>query len=453
MEILTAVVLAAGKGTRMKSETPKVLFPLAGKPMLQHIIDMLGTVGVQQIIVVAGHGSKKVQQSVIGDITWVEQHPQLGTGHALIQALPALGDFTGDVLIVCGDTPLMTGDTLTQLVNKHRNTQADATILTAILNDPAYYGRIVRDEQGNVASIVEHKDATPQQLAIKEINSGTFCFRWPAASRYLTALNQDNAQGEYYLTDIIEIMASKGRTVQTSAVADNREIIGINDRVQLARAEKIMRQRINEALMLGGVTIVDPDTAWIDSEVEVGRDSIILPNTCLKGRTSIGSFCRVGPGTTITDSVLGDGVVVRNSVVEGALVGNETTIGPFAYIRPACTIGSGVRIGDFVELKNSRVGDGSKIPHLSYVGDALVGDNVNIGCGVITANYDGKKKHVTEVDDDAFVGCNSNLVAPVKIGKGAYVAAGSTITRDVAPNSLAIARSRQTAKENWRRSD
>lgn len=448
---LTAVVLAAGKGTRMKSDLPKVLFPLAGKPMLQYIIDTLEEVGIEQIVVVAGYGSQEVQQAVSGNLTWVQQHPQLGTGHALAQAEPVLSHYTGDVLVVCGDTPLLGSATIKQLIVHHQNSCADATILTAIFANPAHYGRVIRNPSGEVAGIVEYKDATPEQLAVDEINSGTFCFRWPEAQKQLATLDADNAQGEYYLTDVIGLLASQGRVVESSVVKDNREIIGINDRVRLAEVDKIMRQRINETLMLKGVTIVDPATTWIDREVEVGKDSVILPNTHLCGRTSIGSNCRIGPDTTITNSAVGSGVIIRNSVVEAASVGKDTTIGPYAYIRPACTIGEGVRIGDFVELKNSKVGTGSKVPHLSYVGDAQIGDNANIGCGVITANYDGKKKHVTQVEDGAFIGCNSNLVAPVKIGENAYIAAGSTITREVAPNSLAIARSRQTVKENWRK--
>ena len=450
---LAAVILAAGQGTRMKSHLPKVLFPLAGKPILQHVVDMLVRVGVEKTIIVVGHGSQQVKEQIQGDITWVEQHPQLGTGHALFQARDELAGYSGDVLVLCGDAPLLTPQTVTDFVAAHCDSAADATVLSALMDDPTGYGRILREKGCNVKAIVEQRDASEQHLEIKEINSGSFCFQWQAAVDKLASLDKDNSQGEYYLTDIISSIHRSGGKVEAFPVSDSSEVMGINDRVQLAAAEKIIRRRINAGLMYDGVTIVDPDTTWIDADVRVGRDSVILPNTHIKGKTQAGENCKLGPDSFIEDCVLGQEVIIRNSVAEESSIGDKTSVGPYAYIRPGCTIGRGVRIGDFVELKKARIGDGSKVPHLSYVGDALVGSGVNIGCGVITANYDGHKKHITDIGDEAFIGSNSNLVAPLKIGARAYVAAGSTINRDVPEGSLAIARSRQSVKENWGRKD
>ncbi len=450
---LAAVVLAAGQGTRMKSQLPKVLFPLAGKPILQHVVDVLNQSEVEKIIVVTGHGSQQVRDQIQGDITWLEQHPQLGTGHALFQACQELSGYSGDVLVLCGDSPLVTVETVNNLAKTHRDRAAEATILSAVVDDPTGYGRIVRGEENKVRAIVEHRDASEQQQAIREVNSGAYCFRWQSMADKLVSLDNDNSQGEYYLTDIISSVRQSGGKVEALPVSDSSEVMGINDRVQLAQAEKEMQKRIATDLMLQGVTILDPDTAWFDANVSLGQDSTVLPNTHIKGKTRVGERCIIGPDVFIEDCVLGDEVTIRNSVAEGSSIGDKTTVGPYAYIRPGCEIGSGVRIGDFVELKKTRIGDGSKVPHLSYVGDALVGSGVNIGCGVITANYDGKEKHITEIGDEAFIGCNSNLVAPLRIGKSAYVAAGSTITSDVPEGSLAIARSRQSVKEKWRRKD
>lgn len=453
MQALSAVILAAGKGTRMKSEKPKVLFPVAGRPMLQHIVDTLLNIGVENIYIVVGYGSDQVQGAIAGPITWVQQREQLGTGHALIQAAPHLRGFTGSLLVVAGDVPLLTSATLCALSQEHHGGGNAATVLSARVPDPTGYGRIVRDDKGWVKAITEEKDASPQEKIINEINSGAFCYNWARVEPLLTALTPNNAQGEYYLTDIISLLVRKGEKTGACVALDYQEVAGINDRVQLAWAEGIMRSRINQALMRSGVSMQDPSTVWIDADVEIGQDTVIMPNTHIYGETTIGSKCTIGPDAMITSCQLGEGVIFHHSVAENSLIGEATRVGPFAYIRPGSDIGCGVKVGDFVEIKNARIGDGTKVPHLSYVGDAKVGENTNIGCGVITANYDGKKKSLTEIGSAVFIGSNSNLVAPVKVGDGAYVAAGSTITDEVPARSLAIARSRQTVKVDWRKKD
>jgi bifunctional UDP-N-acetylglucosamine pyrophosphorylase/glucosamine-1-phosphate N-acetyltransferase len=450
---IASVVLAAGKGTRMKSETPKVLFPVAGKPMLQHIVNVLVETGIEDIYAVIGYGAEKVQAAISGPITWVEQKEQLGTGHALAQAAKKLRGYGGDVLVLAGDTPLLTVATLRDLIGEHTRDKNAATVLSARVPQPAGYGRIVRGSNGSVIAIAEEKDADSSLKKINEINSGAYCFNWSKVESLLDRLSTNNAQGEYYLTDVFSLLVLNGEKTGAFTVSDHREILGPNDRVQLAWAEKIMRQRICHRLMRQGVSIIDPSTTWIDADAEVGVDTIIYPNTFIKGGTRIGENCLIGPNATIDSCQLGDGVLVRYAVMEEASVGDCTTIGPFAYLRPGTHIGPQVKIGDFVEIKNSQIGEGSKVPHLAYVGDAQVGTNSNIGCGVITANYDGTKKSKTEIGDSVFIGSNTNLVAPIKVEDGAYVAAGSTITRDVPAKALAIARARQTNKADWRKKD
>lgn len=450
---IASVVLAAGKGTRMKSEMPKVLFPVAGKPMLQHIINVLVEAGIEDIYAVIGYGAEKVQAAISGPITWVEQKEQLGTGHALAQAAKNLRGYDGDVLVLAGDTPLLTAATLRDLIAEHARDKNAATVLSARVPQPAGYGRIVRGSNGSVIAIAEEKDADPSQKQINEINSGAYCFNWSKVEALLDRLSTNNAQGEYYLTDIFSLLVLNGEKTGAFAAADHREILGPNDRVQLAWAEKIMRLRICRRLMGQGVSILDPDTTWIDADVEVGVDTFIYPNTFIRGATKIGGNCEIGPNATIDSCQLGDGVLIRYAVMEEATVDDGTAVGPFAYLRPGAKIGRQVKIGDFVEIKNSQIGQGSKVPHLAYVGDAQVGSNSNIGCGVITANYDGAKKSKTEIGDGVFIGSNTNLVAPVKVEDGAYVAAGSTITEDVPARALAIARARQTNKADWRKKD
>lgn len=444
-----AVVLAAGRSTRMKSQTPKVLFPVAGKPMLQHIVNVLAEAGTDGIRVVVGYKAETVQANIAGPISWVIQKQQLGTGHALAQAGNSLQGHGGSVLVLAGDTPLLTAATLRALVAYHQQNKNAATLLSALVPRPAGYGRIVR-ANAKVIAIVEEKDANEEQKSINEINSGTYCFDWSIVQSYLARLKNNNAQGEYYLTDIFALLVANGEKIGAFAAPDPEETLGLNDRVALALAEKIMRRRICHNLMLQGVSILDPASTWIDAEVQVGPETLIYPNTFIRGSTKIGRGCEIGPNVTIESSSIGDDVQIHYAVVETANVSDSARIGPFSYLRPGAQIGSRVKIGDFVEIKNSKIGDGAKVPHLAYVGDASVGVNSNLGCGVITANYDGVNKHKTEIGDGVFIGCNSNLVAPIKVGDGAYVAAGSTVTADVPKNALAIARGRQTNKPNWR---
>lgn len=444
---LTAVILAAGKGTRMKSRRPKVLHEIAGRPMLHYVLDAAKGAGADRCLVVAGHGFDEVRRAVETEV--LRQEPQAGTAHALLQAEAALEGYRGELLVLCGDTPLLTGETLGALAAHHRRSGAAATVLTARLDDPTGYGRVIRDAAGNVCRIVEQKDATPYELAVNEVNTGIYCFAAPLVFDYLRRVTPDNAQGEYYLTDVVRLMAADGLRVAsyTAPVAD--EILGINDRVQLARAGEILRRRILEKLMREGVTVIDPASTFVGAAVEIGRDTVIYPFTVIEGMTRIGEDCVVGPGARLADAVLGNGVAVQYAVVVGSSLGDGCTVGPFAYVRPGCEIGPRVKIGDFVEVKKSRVGQESKIPHLTYVGDAEIGAGVNVGAGTITCNYDGVKKHRTVIGDGAFIGSNANLVAPVVIGPGAYIGAGSTITKDVPAGALGIARSRQLNIPDW----
>ncbi|GAW29854.1 MULTISPECIES: bifunctional UDP-N-acetylglucosamine diphosphorylase/glucosamine-1-phosphate N-acetyltransferase GlmU [unclassified Carboxydocella] len=449
MEGLAAVILAAGKGTRMKSRLPKVLHPVGGQPMVSHVMAACRTAGAQPVVLVIGHGAEQVQATLGPEQIYVEQKEQLGTGHAVMQAETVLRDFEGDILVVCGDTPLLRGETLAALAQYHRQQEAVATVLTMTLANPTGYGRIIRDEQGQVAAIVEEKDATPEQKAIREVNSGTYCFQAQALFAALQQITPNNAQGEYYLTDVLAIFRQQGQKVAAWQLSDDTEVMGINDRVALAEANRLFRERINRQQMLAGVTILDPATTYIEAEVKIGADTVIYPNTHLTGKTTIGAGCQIGPDTKIMDSQIGDGVEIQFSVVLQAEIGNDCTIGPFAYLRPGTHLAAGVKVGDFVEIKNAVIGQGSKVPHLSYIGDAEIGSGVNIGAGTITCNYDGYKKSKTIIGDGAFIGSNSNLVAPVTIGAGSLVAAGSTIVKDVPADALGVARAPQKNREGW----
>ncbi|KFM89839.1 UDP-N-acetylglucosamine diphosphorylase/glucosamine-1-phosphate N-acetyltransferase [Paenibacillus macerans] len=377
------------------------------------------------------------------------QEQQLGTGHAVKQAGPLLAGEEGTTVVICGDTPLVTAETLEALVELHTRKGAAATVLTAKMDNPQGYGRVIRGENGTVERIVEQKDCSPEEAAVQEINTGTYCFDNAKLFAALEKVTNNNAQQEYYLTDVIGILVQAGEIVEGYAAQDHRESIGVNDRVALAEAEAVMRERIVRRHMLGGVTVIDPASTYIGADVAIGSDTVIYPGTVLAGRTVIGEDCVIGPASQIEDSVIHDGAKVKHSVLSQAEVGKETTVGPFAYLRPGAKLGANVKVGDFVEIKNATLDDGAKVSHLSYIGDAKVGKNVNIGCGAITVNYDGYNKSITEIEDEAFIGSNVNLIAPVKVGKGAYVVAGSTITHSVPEGDLAIARQRQENKPGY----
>ncbi|MGE5576174.1 MAG: bifunctional UDP-N-acetylglucosamine diphosphorylase/glucosamine-1-phosphate N-acetyltransferase GlmU [Syntrophothermus sp.] len=449
---LRAVILAAGQGTRMKSDLPKVLHRVCGKPMVEHVIAATRAVGVERPVVVIGHGADQVKATVKEDVAFVLQSEQKGTGHAVLQTRTLFEGYRGDLLELFGDAPLLTPATLESLVRFHREGGFAATMLTATVEDPTGYGRVIRDgATGHVARVVEQKDASEAEKAVREINTGIFCFRAPELFEALAEVQPNNAQKEYYLGDVLPILQKRGMKVGALAIADPFEGLGVNSRAQLAEAEKILRRRKARALMDAGVTIVDPDNTYIDLDVEVGRDAVIYPFTFLEGRTKVGSLCRIGPSTRLVDTILGARVEAAYSVLLEARVEDDVTIGPFAYLRPGTVVQSRAKIGDFVELKKSVVGEGSKVPHLSYIGDSTIGRGVNIGAGTITCNYDGVSKHPTFIGDDVFIGSNSNLVAPVKVGDGAYVAAGSTITKDVPPAALGIGRARQQNIDEWAR--
>lgn len=444
-----AVVLAAGKGTRMKSSLYKVLHPVCGKPMVEHVVENMEKLGVEKIVTIVGHGAEVVQSELGDRSEYALQAEQLGTAHAVLQAEKMIANLSGTTIVICGDTPLISAETMQQLLDHHENTGAKATILTAIANDPTGYGRIIRSADGSVNSIVEQKEASPEEQLVKEINSGTYCFDNEALFKSLKLVTNENAQGEYYLPDVIGILQKEGAIISAFTATDFEEILGVNDRVALSQAEQTMRARIADYHMREGVTIIDPQNTYISSDAMIGADTVIQPGVIIEGKTIIGENCTIGPNSHIVSSTVGNGTTIHSSVVLSSEVGDHTAIGPFAHIRPQTEVGNDVKIGNFVEVKKSTVGNGSKISHLSYMGDASIGSNVNVGCGTITVNYDGKNKFVTTIEDDAFIGCNSNLIAPVTIGKKGYVAAGSTITKDVPAEALAIGRVRQENKDGY----
>lgn len=433
----------------MKSKLYKVLHPVCGKPMVQHVVDTLASMRVEDVVVVVGHGADTVQATLGERVAYALQKEQLGTAHAVQQAASFLQAKEGTTFILYGDVPLLSEETLTALLHFHEDQKAAATVLTAVLPDPTGYGRIVRNDSGEVMEIVEHKDASDEVRAIKEINTGIYCFDNQKLWNALAQVKNDNVQGEYYVTDCIGILRQAGEKVVAFEAADPDETMGVNDRAQLSEAEAYMRKRIAVRHMKNGVSIIDPLSTYIEADVTIGSDTILQPGTYLRRGTTIGSDCVIGPQADLSNTKVADGVTISYSVLVDAKVDEQATVGPFAYVRPGTEIGPQTKIGDFVELKNAKIGKGTKIPHLSYVGDAEIGEGVNIGCGTITVNYDGAVKHKTVVQDGSFIGCNTNLVAPVTVGKNAYVAAGSTINQDVPDDALAIARERQVNKPGY----
>lgn len=444
----TALILAAGEGTRMKSALPKVAHRVLGVPMVRLVVDAVRAAGCDRIIAVTGHGAETVEALVEG-VECVRQDRQLGTGHAVMCAASLLEGATGSLVVLSGDTPLMSPETIMGLLAMRETSGSAVTVLTAHMPDPTGYGRIVRDRDGSIAEIVEEKDCSPEQRRIDEVNTGTYCFDSGVLFAHLDRLTTSNAQGEYYLTDMIALFNEEGLGVSATLTEDPFETLGVNSRVQLAEATRVLQRRINRRWMLEGVTMTDPDMVWIGPDAELGTDVELLPMTTIMGTAKIGDRSVIGPGTRITDSFVGDDCVVDSSVLVKAQVGDGVTVGPVAYLRPGAVLENGSKAGTCVEIKNSVVGEGSKVPHLSYIGDATIGRDVNIGAGTITCNYDGRRKHKTEIDDGAFVGSDTMLVAPVRIGKQAITGAGSAISQDVPEGSLAIERSEQRTIEGW----
>jgi bifunctional UDP-N-acetylglucosamine pyrophosphorylase/glucosamine-1-phosphate N-acetyltransferase len=451
MTDLHVAILAAGKGTRMKSARPKVLHQVAGRPMVDYVMRAAQSLSPRTTTVVVGHMKELLREGLAAypQLSFVTQEPQLGTGHALLQTASVLEGQNGFVLLLSGDVPLLKRHTLAELVKKHQESNAAATVLTAMVEQPYGYGRIVR-LKGRISRIVEERDASPAQRKIKEINSGVYVFSLAPLFEALRGLATANAQGEYYLTDLISTYRRRRRTVETVVLEDPNEIRGINSRSELAEASRIVRQKKNEELMAAGVTIEDPATTYIDDDVVVGADTVIHPGVHLEGKTQIGQACEIHAGVRIVNSVLDDRVTVQNyCVINGGRLGAGVTIGPFAHVRPETELHESVHIGNFVELKKSVLGKGTKVGHLSYLGDSVIGEGVNIGAGTITCNYDGKKKNQTTIEDGAFIGSDTQLVAPVTVGKGAYVGSGATIRDNVPPGSLAVSAGKQRNIEDW----
>ncbi len=453
MNTVAAVILAAGKGTRMKSGLVKVLHPAAGRPMISWVVDSARDAGAAPTVLVVGHQAEAVRSAFPGaaDIRCALQEEQLGTGHAVACAREQLSGFSGTVLILCGDTPLLRGETLQGLVAFHRENGAALTVLTAVMDDPYGYGRVVRDTDGRVLRIVEQKDASPEEQALCEINSGIYCMEADFLFANIDSISSDNAQGEFYLTDLVAIAVKQGLACLGRRTDDADEIMGVNDRAQLAEASGILRRRINRELMSSGVSLVDPGHTYIDHGVRIGTDTVVHPNCSISGDTVIGSGCTIENGVSIAGCSIGDNCHIKaGSVLEDSELRSEVSVGPMAHLRPGTMLSDHVKIGNFVETKKIVMGEGSKASHLTYLGDAEIGSNVNIGCGTITCNYDGVKKHRTVIGDDVFIGSDVQLVAPVSVGRNSLVAAGTTVTIDVPPDSLALSRVPQVNKEGWR---
>lgn len=444
-----AIILAAGEGKRMKSSIPKVLHKVCGKEMVNIVIDVVEESHVENIDVVIGREAEKVKDATFKkNVTYSFQQKQLGTGHAVMCAKDFLRGKKGSVAIFTGDAPLITSETIAKLFDFHENGGYKATIVTSIVDNPEGYGRIIRQKDGQVCKIVEHKDCNEEELKVNEINSGMYCFDIESLMSSIDRLNNNNAQGEYYLTDVIEILKSHEGKVGGFSIPFE-ETMGVNSRIQLSQAEKVMRSRINRKHMENGVTLIDPDNTYIGLDVQIENDTIIYPGNVLQGNTIIKRECILYPNSRIDNSVINENVTIQSSVILDSKIGCNTTVGPYAYIRPQTTIGKSARIGDFVEVKKSTIGDNTKVSHLTYIGDAEIGSGCNFGCGTVVVNYDGKVKNKTIIGDNSFIGCNTNLVSPVTVKSNTYIAAGSTITKEVPEGALAIARARQKNIEGW----
>lgn len=443
------MVLAAGKGTRMKSKLYKVLHKVCGKTMVEHVVDAASALKPAKIITVVGTGAEDVKEVLKGKSDFAFQEKQLGTGHAVLTTKDLLANEDGATLVVTGDTPLFTSTTFANLFEYHAQKGNAATVLTAEAPNPFGYGRIIRDDQGNVLRIVEQKDGKPEELKIKEINTGVFCFDNKKLFEALSHVGNDNAQGEYYLTDVLEILRNENQRVGAYKMPDFSESLGVNDRVALSQATKIMQKRINKQHMQDGVTFIDPDTAYIDSDVKIGNDTIIEGNVVIKGKSVIGSDCVITSGSRIIDSEIGNNVTITSSTIEESKMADNSDIGPNSHLRPKAIIGKGVHIGNFVEIKKAEIGENTKVGHLTYVGDATLGKDINIGCGTIFSNYDGVKKFHTNVGDHAFIGAGATIIAPVNIEDHAFVAADTTTTKDVHRYDMAIGRGRQINKPDY----
>ena len=451
-EISSVVVLAAGAGTRMRSALPKMLHPIAGKPLLWHAITAAAALQPADLVAVIGHGRVEVGGYLSAEHPQVRQavqEQQLGTGHAVASAMDASAEFTGTVLVTYGDVPLLTSDTLRRLAIEHQREGNAVTVLTAVVEDPTGYGRILRDSDGALTAIIEQKDADVVQREIREINSGVYAFDGAVLTAALSRLTSANAQGEQYLTDVVAMARGDGHPVGTFLTAEAAETEGVNDRVQLAELSRQLNARLVRKAQLAGVTVNDPATTWIHADVQIGPDTQLLPGTSLEAGTVVGSGCVIGPDTTLSACRVGDGATVLRSHCVGASIGPSASVGPFSYLRAEAVIGERAKVGAYVEVKKSTLGAAAKVPHLSYIGDTMIGAGTNIGAGTITANYDGVSKSATVVGVNAFVGTNSTLVAPVTIGDGVYVGAGSTVTGDVEAGDLAVARGRQRAVKGW----
>jgi bifunctional UDP-N-acetylglucosamine pyrophosphorylase/glucosamine-1-phosphate N-acetyltransferase len=449
---VTVVILAAGLGTRMKSRQAKVLHRAGGKTLVEHVVATAAQLApAERIFVVVGHQSDRVRQAVATPgIGFIEQQPQKGTGHALLVGRDALAALGGYLVIIYGDGPLLRAGTLERLIAKADSSQAAGVLLTAVMEDPTGYGRVMRDDRGRVTAIVEQKAATPEQLGIREANMGIYCFRAELFWKHAGAMRPNNPAQEYYLTDMVEILNRNGHSMEAVQVADAREALGINDRVELADADRLLRQRKLRELMMAGVTIEKPETVTIDADVGIGMDTVIGPFAQVLGKTTIGENCRIGACAIVQDSELGDEVEIAPFTLVGdSRVERAARVGPFARLRQGNHVEEGARIGNFVELKNTHLGAGAKANHLAYLGDAQIGAGTNIGAGTITCNYDGSKKHKTTIGENVFVGSNSTLVAPIEIGGGAYLGAGSVVTEAVPPDALALGRARQVVKPDW----